>query len=411
MARDPIVIVGGGLASARVVEEYRNAGGEAMITLLSADERPPYHRPPLSKGFLRGEVEADEVLVQPESFYEESVVDLRLGVEVDGVDTAARELSLAGGESIPYGTLVIASGARPQRLPAPGVDLGGVHYFRTLADADAVREAAAGARKALVVGGSFIGAEVGASLRALGLEVTLVELGDRLMPALRSADLSAQLADLYREKGVALLLGERIEEFRGNGRLLIGASTASGQELEAFLAVVGIGVEPNVGFVEGSGIELDDGIAVDDRFRTSADRVYAIGDVARFPDAVFGRSRRIEHWSNANAQGMHLGRQLAGARKRYDEISVFFTNLFGLELRVLGDLDEPADELVLRGSVEERRLLGFYLRDGVLVGAVLSGQAQDMMEEVKGLLRQRPRAPDRGRLLNEALRPAAVFGP
>ena len=409
MTAEPIVIVGGGLASARVVEGYRGAGGEAAITLVSADDTVPYHRPPLSKGLLRGEAEPGDILVQPESWYEEQVVDVRLGTEVDGLDTAARRLSLAGGGSLEYGTLVIATGASPRTLPIPGIDLTGVHTYRRIADALAVREAAAEARQALVIGGSFIGAEVAASLRRLGLEVTLIEMGDRLMPALSSDELSAQLADLYRAEGVELLLGERIEELRGNGRLLTGARTVSGADLEAYLAVIGVGVQPSVGFLEESGLELDDGIVVDERFRASADGVYAVGDVARFPDRVFGRPRRIEHWSNANAQGAHLGSVLAGGRSAYDEISVFFTELFGFKLQVLGDLDGGVDEVVLRGSVAERQLLGFYLRGGRLIGAVLAGQAADLAGEVKQLVRAQPEPLDRERLRDPSVRPSAAF--
>ena len=170
----------------------------------------------------------------------------------------------------------------------PGADRVGVHTYRTLADATAVRAEAAEAHKAVVVGGSFIGCEVAASLRLRGLDVTVVEMGERLMPALSSDELSAQLADLYREHGVELALGDSVEELHGHGRLLAGARLASGQDVEAYLAVVGIGVQPNVDLVEGTGAEIDNGIVVDERFRTSVDGVYAVGDVARFPDPVAG---------------------------------------------------------------------------------------------------------------------------
>jgi NADPH-dependent 2,4-dienoyl-CoA reductase/sulfur reductase-like enzyme len=411
MATEPLVVIGGGLAAARVAQAYREAGGEGELTILSSDDAPPYNRPPLSKGILRGELEPADALIEQEEWYGENLVDLRLRTAVEGIDAGARTIRLAGGGDVSYGTLVIASGARPRTLPIPGIDLTGVHTYRRLADAIAVREAAPDARRALVIGGSFIGSEVAASLRRRGLEVTLIEAGERLMPALSSAELSAQLADLFREEGVELLLGDSIEELRGNGRLLTGARTASGADIEAYLAVVGVGVQPNVEIVEGTGIDVDNGIVVDERFRTSVDGVYAVGDVARFPDPVFGRQRRIEHWTNASAQGAHLGAQLAGGRKAYDEMSVFFTELFGFKLQVIGDLDGGVEEMVLRGSVAERQLLGFYLRDGRLIGAVVAGQTADVAEELKTLVRERPEISDLERLQDEGLRPAAAVAP
>jgi len=408
-AKDPILIIGGGRAAASFVDAYREAGGEALITILSADDSPPYNRPPLSKGVLRGEMDPDGALVHEPEEYDDLVVELRLDTTVESIDPGAHTVQLAGGESLPYGTLVIASGAHPRDLSVPGGDLPDVKTFRTLADAVALAEEGPEARKILVVGGSFIGSEIAASLRMRGLEVTLVEQGDHLMPALASEELSDQVAELYREHGVELLLGEQIQEFRANGRSLTGAVTASGQEIEAFRVVVGVGVEPETGFLEGSGLELDNGIVVDDHFRATED-VYAIGDVARFDDTVAGRQRRIEHWSNADNQGRYLGKALAeDGRTAYSEVAVFFTKLFDLQLQVLGDPDGGVDEVVLRGTIASGNLLGLYLRDERLVGAVLVGQTGDMVEELTGLLREQPQLSDRSHLATDGVRPSALF--
>ena len=409
-AKDPIVIIGGGRAAASFVDAYREAGGEALITIVSVDEAAPYNRPPLSKGVLRGEMEPDGALVHEAEEYDDLVVELRLDTRVESVDIGAHTVQLAGSESLPYGTLVIASGAHPRSLSVPGGDLPAVKTFRTLADAVALAAEAPDARKILVVGGSFIGSEIAASLRMRGLEVTLVEQGDHLMPAFASEEISDQVAELYREHGVELLLGEQIQEFHANGRSLTGAVTASGQEIEAFLAVVGVGVEPETGFLEGSGLEVDNGIVVDDQFRASVDDVYAIGDVARFDDTVAGRARRIEHWSNADNQGRYLGRALAeDGRTAYSEVAVFFTKLFDVQLQVLGDPGAGVDEVVIRGSIADRSLLAFHLRDDRLVGAVVVGQGEDLVEELKVLLREQPEIGDRSRLSNEHIRPKAVF--
>jgi 3-phenylpropionate/trans-cinnamate dioxygenase ferredoxin reductase component len=402
MSRE-IVIVGGGVAAASVVTAYREEGGDEPVTILSADDRPPYNRPPLSKGFLRGEIEDEaDTFVHPESFYEENVVDLRLGAEVDSLDLGSREVVVSGAERVPFGTLVLATGSQPRTLPVPGGDRVGVHTFRRLADAAEIRAQADEARKAVVIGGSFIGCEVAASLRMRGLEVTVVEVGDRLMPALASEEVSVELADLYRERGVELALGDSVEELHGHGKLLAGARLASGRDVEAYLAVVGVGVRPSVELAEAAGLRVDDGILVDERFLTSADGVYAVGDVARFPDPVTGRSRRIEHWSNAHAHGLHAGRVLAGSRAAYDEVAVFFTQLFDVKLQVIGDADGGVDDVVLIGSIADRRLLGFYLRDGHVVGAVLTGQGADVVERVKEVVRERPEADDREALLSDA---------
>ena len=407
---DTIVVVGGGLAAGKLVTEYRAAGGEALVTVVASEPDPPYHRPPLTKGFLRGEVEREGTYVRPAEEYEDEVVELRLGARAERIDPDAHVVVLEGGEEIPYTRLVLATGARPRPLPLSGADLVGVHTYRTLADADAVRTAAEEAHAAIVVGGSFIGAESAASLRLRGLDVTLIEMGPQLMPQLRAPELSAQLADLYRDEGVEVLLGTELAELTGNGKLLTGAKTKDGSTIEGYLAIVGIGVMPNVELANDAGAEVDDGIVVDERFRTSLPDVYAVGDVARYPDPTSGRLRRIEHWSNANAQGGHLGRQLAGARAAYDQLPVFFTQLFDKKFQVLGDV-EPATECVLRGSVAEGRVLGFHLTDEKrLVGAVVHGQAADLVAELETLIRERPVIDDPTRLADENMRPTEAVG-
>ena len=407
---DTIVVVGGGLSAARLAIEYRAAGGEAPVTILSNEQDPPYHRPPLTKGFLRGEVEREGTYVQPPEEYEDEVVELRLETTVERIDPDAHVVALEGGEEVPYATLVVATGARPRPLPLPGADLVGVHTYRFLPDAASVRAAADEAHSAIVVGGSFIGAESAASLRLRGLAVTLIEMGPRLMPQLGSQEVSDELAELYREQGIEVLLETELAELTGNGKLLTGARTKDGATIEGYLAIVGIGVVPNVELAKEAGAEIDDGIVVDERFRSSLPDVYAIGDVARYPDSTSGRLRRIEHWSSANAQGGHLGRQLAGSKDPYQELPVFFTQLFDKKFQVIGD-PESAAESVVRGSLADGRLVGFHLADdGRLVGAVVHGESADVVEELKSLVRERPVIEDVTRLTDENVRPAEAVG-
>jgi NADPH-dependent 2,4-dienoyl-CoA reductase/sulfur reductase-like enzyme len=379
-----LVIIGGGLASARAIKSYREAGGAGRIALVSRDDSVPYHRPPLSKRYLRGETDREGTLVEPESFYAEQDVELLLSHTVERVRPGERRVELAGGDTLSYEKLLLAPGASPRRLDVPGADLDGVFTLRTLGDSTRIREAAGTGGRAVSVGGSFIGMETAASLRSLGLDVALVELAETLFPILDAPELSRGLADLYRERGVELVLGDSVAAFRGDGRLE-AVETAGGRTIPADLAVVGIGVVPETAFLEGSGIELDNGIVVDESFRTSAPGVWAAGDAARFHDPVFGRTRRIEHWSNANYQGTEVGKAVAGAGGRYDSVSTFFTEVFGVTIKVFGDTSR-AERRVVDESLET--FLALYVEEGRLAGAVLSGQDEETEERLKRQIRE-----------------------
>jgi NADPH-dependent 2,4-dienoyl-CoA reductase/sulfur reductase-like enzyme len=387
MEKFELVVVGGGLASARAIRAYREADGRGRIALVSKDSSVPYHRPPLSKRYLRGETDREGTLVEPESFYTERDVELILERSAERVLPGERRVELDGGDAVAFEKLLLATGAWPRTLDVPGADLSGVFTLRTLDDSTRIRTAAGSGRRAVSVGGSFIGMETAASLRGLGLDVTVVELADTLFPILEAPQLSGQLAELYRENGVDLVLGDSVAAFRGDGGLT-AVETTSGGTVEADLAVVGIGVVPQTDFLAGSGIEADDGIVVDERFRTSAPGVWAAGDVARFHDPVFGRARRIEHWSNANYQGTEVGKALAGADAKYDTVSTFFTEVFGVTIKVFGDTSR-ANDRTFEGSLADGKVLGLYLEDGRIAGAVLSGQDEATEQRLKELIRER----------------------
>jgi NADPH-dependent 2,4-dienoyl-CoA reductase/sulfur reductase-like enzyme len=404
------VIIGGGLAAARVAQAFRKAGGEGPVTMLGKEPDAPYNRPPLSKGFLRGDLEAGDTFVQPEADYAAAGIDLRLGCEATGIDTGARTVALAGGGSLPYDRLVLASGSLPRALGIPGEELAGVHTYRTLANAQAVREAASTASAALVIGGGFIGMETTASLRRRGLAVTQIDIGDHLYASLQAPPFSESLERLYRDKGVDVLLGDVVEEFHGSDGKLTGARTRSGREIAAELAIVGVGVQPATGYLEGSGVALEQGtVLVDERFATNVPGIWAVGDIARFHDPVFGHRRLIQHWTNANHQGERLGRLLAGEDAPYDQVAFFFSEVFGTKLGLLGDLDGGHDELVMRGSLEEGALIGWYLRDERLAAALIVGQPPETQEELNGLLRGRARLADREALTAAGASPGAAF--
>jgi len=376
MEKFELIIVGGGLTAARAIREYRTAGGDGRIALISREARLPYHRPALSKRYLRGESSADDTLVEPEDFYATNDVELLLGTEVTGVDT--QQQSVAGYR---YDKLLIATGSQPRALDVPGADLPGVFTLRTLDDATAIRELAGRTRDAVVVGSGFIGMEVAASLTELGLDVTLVSRDSDLFAQLRSPEISEHLVTVYRERGVEVIRSDEVHEFRGRSRLDT-VELHTGRELGAGLAVVGVGVQTATAFLEGSGIATDDGVLVDERFRTNVPNVFAAGDVARFHDPIFGRSRRIEHWSNANYQGAQVGKVLAGADGGYDTVSTFFTESFGLTLKVFGDVSQH-DERIARGSFADGDAIVFYLEHGRLVGTLHTGQSEETEAELK----------------------------
>ena len=386
---DGLVIVGGGLSTGRAIKSYREAGGDGPITLFSKDSQVPYHRPPLSKRFLRGEAEVEDTLVETEQFYRDNDVDVHLETTVAELDLRDRRLRLAAGGEKGFEKLLIASGATPKKLGVPGSELEGVFTLRTLDDSAQIREAAKNARHAAVVGAGFIGMEVAASLSQLGLEVTLVHRGKGLFEILRARPVAQFLQDLYGQHGVELVLGDEVASFNGFSKL-DSVETRRGRVAQAELVVVGIGVDPWVDWLESSGLPLDDGIVVNERFETGPDAVWAVGDVARFYDPVFGRHRRIEHWSHANYTGTLVGKLMAGEDGAYDVVSTFFSEVFGFTFRLLGDVDD-VEGIVLRGSLEEGDAIVFYLLEGRLVGALVVGQDEATENRLKELLgRQAP---------------------
>jgi len=383
MDRFELVIVGGGLAGARAIREYRAAGGSGSVALLSREESLPYHRPPLSKRYLRGEVGREDTLVEPQEFYEENGVELLLGTEVTGIDTGDGAVTTAD-RRYGYRKLLLATGAQPRTLDVPGADLPGVFALRSLEDSTSIREAAEQTRDAVVVGSGFIGMEVAASLTELGRDVSLVSRDVDLFASLRSPEISDHLVALYRRRGVDVVRGDEVRAFHGGSRLDT-VELRSGRKLGAGVAVVGVGVRPAVSFLAGSGISTDDGVLVDKRFETNVPGVFAVGDMARFFDPVFNRSRRIEHWSNAAYQGAEAGKVLAGAGGGYDTVSTFFTESFGLPLKVFGDTSRH-DERVARGSFGAGDAIVFYLEGGRLAGTLHTGQGEETEQALRRLI-------------------------
>jgi NADPH-dependent 2,4-dienoyl-CoA reductase/sulfur reductase-like enzyme len=402
-----LIIIGGGLTSARAIKAYREAGGGGRIALLSADSSIPYHRPPLSKGYLRGEAAREDTLVEPQSFYDDNDVELLLSTTVAVIEPRERAVATADDRRLRYRKLLIASGVRARQLQVAGADLQGVFTLRSLDDATAIRDAASAARDAVVVGGGFIGIEVAASLTELEIDVTLVSRNVDLFAQLGSPEVSEHLMELYRRHGVDVVRGDEVRAFGGDSRLDT-VELHSSDAIGASLAVVGIGVTPAVGFLNGSGITVGNGIVVNERFEANVPDIYAAGDVACFFDPLTGRQRRIEHWSNAAYQGSQVGRILAGADGGYNRVATFFTESFGLTLKVFGDISHH-DDRVARGAFSDGNAIVFYLADGRLVASLHSGLDDETENQLMELVGDRATPSDILALADESVALGEAF--
>lgn len=381
------LLVGGGLANAVAAETLRAEGAAGSILILSQEVVRPYHRPPLSEQMLVGDAE-DQIFVHPESFYREKAIDLELDTTVASVDTESHTVTTATGEQIHYGKLLIATGAMPKRLLIPGSELAGIHTLRQKADAEAIRRAAAQAGHAVVLGGSFLGMETAMTLTGLGLDVTIVESGSRLLPYLESTELSAHFQSYVESRGVSVLLHDAAVAFRGADRVR-EVETASGRRIPCEVVIVAIGVEPATGFLRGSNISLEDGrVAVDALLSTNVPDVFAAGDVATFYDPVFARRRHIEHWDNAVKQGRLVARNMVGRRLPYDEVSYFFCEIGEIGFNMLG-WPAGAEERIDRGTIENRSFALFYLKGDVPRALFSIGRPVDETRLAEGLIHHR----------------------
>ena len=354
------LLIGGGLASAEAAKQIRRVDAEGSIALVSEERLLPYNRPPLSKEYLRGEATEALEFASPAD-YEELRVTTMLGSAVTSLDAAASTATLDNGEVYSYEQALLATGGSPVRLPVPGADLAGVYYLRDAGDADAIGAAAKEAKRAVVVGAGFIGLETAASLRQMGLDVTVVEMADAIWPRFADRNLAAHVQKLSEVRGVEFLMGSPVEGFEGDGGR-VSAVVAGGTSVACDLAVVGVGIRPNTGLAESAGLEVDNGIVVDEQMRTSAPNVFAAGDVANYPDPIFEKRRRVEHWGHAEYSGQVAGANMAGEEMRYDLLTYVWSDIFDLHLEAAGDEGE-SDTSVVRGDLGAGSFTVLYLKD------------------------------------------------
>ena len=353
-----IVIVGGGAAGFAAAEMLRRQDYRGSIVMLSQEKAAPVDRPNLSKDYLAGSAPEDWLPLRPDDFYREAKIDLRLGAEVASIDTKAKQVLLSGGEGIPYDRLLLATGAEPVRLPIPGADQPHVHLLRSLDDCRAIIASAKDARRAVVIGASFIGLEAAAALRARDIEVHVVGLEQRPMERVLGAEMGDFVRALHEEHGVIFHLGDTVNAIEGKR-----ASLKNGGTIEADVVIVGVGVRPRLVLAEKAGLAIDRGVKVDAYLETSVPGIYAAGDIARWPDRHSGEAVRVEHWVVAERQGQTAARNMLGQREAFDAVPFFWSQHYDVPINYVGHA-EKWDEIAIDGDIGAKDCLVRYKSGG-----------------------------------------------
>ena len=370
------VIVGASLAGATAAITLREEGAKGRVLLIGAEPEPPYERPPLSKAYLRGEVPLEKALVRPLAFYANHGIETMFATRVMKIDSGAKVVELESGESLPFDALLIATGGRNRRVSIPGGDLDGVYSLRTVRDADRIRAEMIPGRRAVVVGMGFIGSEVAASLRLKGLDVVAIDPAKTPLFRVLGESVGHRIAELHRAHGVRTIFEDTVSAFKGNQHV-DAVVTKKGARIECDIAVVGIGIEPVVDLLQGSGVRIENGVVVDEYCKTNVDGIYAAGDVANHYHPVFNRQMRVEHWHNAIKQGAVAARNMLGKRVAYDEVHWFWSDQYDLNLQYAG-YHTTSEQMVVRGSLETDDFLACYINQGRIDAAVAFNRAKDL---------------------------------
>ena len=373
-----VVIAGAGHAAGQAAVTLRQKKFAGDIVMIGEEPYFPYQRPPLSKKFLAGELPADRLHLKPDSYYADAGIDVRLATRVESIDRGEKSVTLSSGDKVNYGKLIIATGAVVRRLPLPGADLPGVHYLRNIRDVDLMRRDMAPGRRMAVIGAGYIGLEVAAVARQLGLDVTVVEAEGRVMSRVVSSQVSEFYEKEHRRHGVELRLSAGVTSFSGGSR--VDAVNLRGADpLPCDLVLIGIGIEPNVSLAAAAGLEISNGIVVDDHCRSSDPDIYAIGDCTFHPNAIFGRNVRLESVQNALEQARTAAQNICGEDVRYCDVPWFWSDQYDIKLQIAG-LSQGYDRTVLRGDPDSRSFSCLYLKDGALIAVDAINSPRDFMQ-------------------------------
>ncbi|MGA1080433.1 MAG: NAD(P)/FAD-dependent oxidoreductase [Steroidobacteraceae bacterium] len=375
--QDTILIIGASHAAAQAVDSLRREGHTGPVTLAGDEPWLPYQRPPLSKKFLTGELEAERLWIRPEAYYAKQGVELKLGQPATAIDRGGREVAFADGSRVAYSRLLLATGARPRAASLPGAALAGVHSLRSLADVEAIRTDLAPGRRAVLIGAGFIGLECAASLVRLGLEVTVLEMAERVMSRMIAPEMSTFYRSVHEAEGVRLLTGQQVSAIEGEQRVS-GVRCADGSVHPADLVIVAIGVQPNLELAASAGLACDNGIAVDEYCRSSDPNIYAIGDCCSFPSQRYGRRVRLESVDNACEQAKTAAANLCGKATVHDKLPWFWSDQYELKLQIVG-LSQDHDRVILRGEPASRKFSCCYLRGQELLALDAVNQPGEFM--------------------------------
>ncbi len=373
-----VAIAGAGHAAGQVVASLRQKKFDGTIVLIGEEPWLPYQRPPLSKKFLAGELDAERLHFKPRSFYDHPQIEVRLETRIDAIDRAAKRLALAGNETLSYDTLVVSTGARPRKLGVPGVDLAGVHYLRTIADVNAIRHELGKGTRLAIVGAGYIGLEVAAVASQLGAKVTVMEMEDRVMSRVVSPPVSAFYQNEHAAHGVDIMLSTGVSGFSGNGKVT-AVNLSDGNQVRTDVVIIGIGIVPNTELASDAGLEVDNGIVVDDHCRTSDPHIFAVGDCTQHPNEVLGRRVRLESVHNALEQAKTAAANICGEDSRYAQVPWFWSDQYDLKLQIAG-LSQGHDQIVIRGDTGTRSFACLYLRQGQLIAVDAINSPKDFMQ-------------------------------
>ncbi len=379
MESSKFVIAGGGMVAGYAAKQLVELGLKSGdLTILSTDTAEPYERPPLSKGFLAGKETEDGIRINPQNFYRQHGIEIRLGCEVTAVDPNRKRLSVRPGGEVGFERLILATGARVRTLDVPGARLANIRYLRSLGDSRAIRESAGRARRAAVIGGGFIGMEVASVLAQAQVEVTLILSEDRIWKRFFTPEMSQAFENYFAARGVRFVKRAAVRAFRGRDAVE-AVELGNGNAILCELAVAGIGVEPVTGYLAGSGIEVGDGIMVNEYLETAFPEISAAGDLANYPDLLFGKRRRAEHWDNAVTQGQYCARKLMGERAPFRHVPYFFSDVFDLSYEFWGDAAD-ADQVVHRGDLAGASFSVWWLRQSRVVAAFVMSRPEEERE-------------------------------
>jgi 3-phenylpropionate/trans-cinnamate dioxygenase ferredoxin reductase component len=380
------VIVGASLAGAKAAETLRTEGFEGRLVLIGDEQDRPYERPPLSKDYLRGEAVRDRIYVHAEQFYPDHGIELQLGRTVTRVDSHARVLTFADDTRIGFDRLLLATGAEPRRLAVPGADLDGVHYLRSVADADALRERFETAESLVVVGAGWIGSEVAASARSCGLAVTVIDPLSVPLERVLGREVGAIYRDLHSDHGVQMLMATGVQAFEGE-HAVERVRTRDGRTIDCDLVVVGVGARPRTGLATAARLRVDDGILVDRYLESSVSGIFAAGDVAKAHHPAYAQWIRVEHWANALNQGRTAGRNMLGLAQAYDRVPYFFSDQYDVGMEYSG-YARTWDHVVFRGDPAGHEFIAFWLV-GHRVVAGMNVNVWDVADPIQELIRER----------------------